>query len=188
MRHIYIWYNYLMEWSELKIAPVFAREAVCCFTGNRPHKLPWGRDESRTDCIALKQRITDAVISLVGEGYRLFVCGMALGADIYFAESVMEAKKIVPEIYLECAVPCPEQTDGWDAADLKRYGKALELCDFITVVSPKYSPRCMLRRNRYMIDKSSVVVTADYGLNGGTASTVRYAVNKGLRIISLAGK
>lgn len=99
-----------MELSELKIVPIFARDAVCCFTGNRPHKLPWGKDEGRPECAALKRRITDAVIALAGEGYRLFVCGMALGADIYFAESVLEAKKTVPEIYLECAVPCPEQT------------------------------------------------------------------------------
>lgn len=177
-----------MELSELKIVPKFTRDAVCCFTGNRPHKLPWGKDEGRPECAALKRRITDAVIALAGEGYRLFVCGMALGADIYFAESVLEAKKTVPEIYLECAVPCPEQTDGWAAADLKRYRTALELSDFITVVSPEYSPRCMFRRNRYMTDKSSAVIAADYGLNGGTASTVRYAVAKGLRVISVAVK
>ena len=56
-----------------------ARQESCCFTGHRPGKLPWGMDEQDRRCLALKARIADAVEAAYQEGYRHFLCGMALG-------------------------------------------------------------------------------------------------------------
>ena len=48
-----------------------------------------------------------------------------------------------------------------------------------------YSPDCMLRRNRYMIDASAVLIAAYNGSPGGTRSTLLYAMRQGLQIIEL---
>ena len=88
-------------------------------------------------------------------------------------------------MFLECAVPCPEQPNAWDGAAKKRYKKILAAADFVTTVQPLYTRACMLRRNRYMVDKSSAIITLDYSGDGGTAYTVDYAEKAGLTVIPL---
>ena len=55
------------------------RQSACSFTGHRPAKLPWGTREDDQRCIALKRRIADAVKAAYEDGYRNFLCGMAMG-------------------------------------------------------------------------------------------------------------
>ena len=80
-----------------------AKQESCCFTGHRPDKLPWRYDEQDPRCAALKRRIADAVESAYAEGFRHFLCGMALGSDLYFCESVLALREKHPEITLEAA-------------------------------------------------------------------------------------
>ncbi len=176
-----------MELNELKIVPQFAAETVCCFTGNRPHKLPWGRNENSIEFRKVKADLEATIRRLSDEGYSLFVCGAALGGDTYFAEAVIEIKKS-REVFLECAVPFPAQAENWSEEDRKRYSFIIDKSDFVTVISPHYTSDCMMKRNRYMVDKSSVIVTLDYCAGGGTAATVAYAKKRGLRIIPLRRK
>lgn len=173
-----------MNLEELKIVPQFDKNAVCCFTGNRPHKLPWGEDESDLRCKAAKRHIEQTVSELAESGITLFVSGMAKGGDTYFAEAVLKLKESKP-VFLECAVPCPEQTNGWSEADKRRYGKILAASDYVTYVSPSYTRSCMFKRNIYMAEKSSVIITLDYETSGGTAQTVAYAKKLGLKIIPI---
>lgn len=55
-----------------------ARQVTCSFTGHRPEKLPWGEDESDIRCAELKERLFDAVLAAYDQGYRHFLCGMAV--------------------------------------------------------------------------------------------------------------
>ena len=82
------------------------REHTCCFTGHRPDKLPWGTDERDPRCTALKRRLTDAIAAACAAGSRHFICGMALGSDLYFAEGVLALRQDHPDVTLECARPC----------------------------------------------------------------------------------
>ena len=66
-----------------------SRQISCCFTGHRPEKLPWRYDEADPRCLSLKQRIAAAVEAAYEEGHRHFLCGMALGCDLYFCETVL---------------------------------------------------------------------------------------------------
>ena len=65
------------------------RATTCCFTGHRPDKLPWGSRESDPRCLTLKRRLTQAVEGAYTQGMRHFICGMARGTDLYFAEAVL---------------------------------------------------------------------------------------------------
>lgn len=161
------------------------RPTSCCFTGHRPTKLPWGFDESDERCIQLKKRILDAVETACEEGYTHFICGMAMGCDLYFAEAVLAAKERFPELTLEAAIPCLTQTDGWPEEQKERYQRILAACDYETVVQEHYSRDCMQRRNRYMVDHAALLIAVHDGLPGGTRSTVLYAMRQKLMVVNL---
>ena len=86
------------------------KTTTCCFTGHRPDKLPWGEDETDPRCLALKQRLAAALEDIYRDGVRHFICGMARGADLYFAEAVLALRARLPGVTLECACPCETQS------------------------------------------------------------------------------
>lgn len=161
------------------------RPITCCFTGHRPSKLPWGKNEEDPRCIALKGRIQDAVDCAYEEGFRHFICGMALGCDFYFAEAVLDLKARYSDVTLEAAIPCPTQTDHWEEQDQQRYRALVAACDYETMVQHQYGPGCMQRRNRYMVDHSALVIAVYDGMPGGTRQTLEYALRRGLSFVDI---
>jgi len=157
----------------------------CAFTGHRIGKLPWKGNEEDPRCVRLKQMIFDAVQAVYQSGIRHFICGMALGCDQYFCEAVLSLRAEHEEITLEAAVPWEGQAEKWSAQQKKRYERLLAECDYLTVVQSEYSPDCMMRRNRYMVDSSSVLIAAFNGMPGGTMNTLLYAMRSGLELVQL---
>ncbi len=159
------------------------REKTCCFTGHRPDKLPWGGDESDPRCLRLKRAIARAVEDAYVSGARHFITGMARGVDLYCAEAVLDLREAEEDVALECARPCETQADSWPAAERARYRSILERCDFETLVQHRYDRYCMMRRNRYMVDRSGSLIAVYNGVpKGGTFQTLAYAMKKGLTI------
>ena len=161
------------------------RQSACSFTGHRPEKLPWKEDESDVRCLALIARLRATVESLILDGMEHFICGMAEGCDLYFCETVLELKQRYPHISTEAAIPCLSQADHWSAAQQKRYHELVARCDLETVVQEAYTPGCMQRRNRYMVDHSSLLIAAHDGLPGGTRRTIEYALKRGVPILDI---
>lgn len=161
------------------------RPITCCFTGHRPEKLPWGTNESDPRCKALKYKIRDAVDSAYDEGMRHFICGMARGCDFFFAEAVLALRLEKADVTLEAAVPCPTQADKWPEADRERWRSILKACDLETMVQHSYGPGCMLRRNRYMVDHSALVIAVYDGTGGGTRYTLEYALRRRVPFIDI---
>ena len=125
---------------------------TCCFSGHRPARLPWGRNEADPRCLALKARLDQALEEAHRQGFRHFLCGMAQGADLYFCQAVLDLRQRHPEVTLEAAIPFAGQADHWSAADQRRRMTLLDQCDLETMVQHTYTPGCMNRRNRYMVD------------------------------------
>ena len=161
------------------------RQSACCFTGHRPAKLPWGYREEDLRCLDLKRRMADAVEAAYAEGYRHFLCGMAMGCDLYFCECVLALREIHPDVTLEAAIPCPTQADAWPADQRARYRRLVDACDYETLVSQRYTSSCMQRRDRYMVDHASLLIAAFDGTPGGTQYTLLYAMSRGLQIVDL---
>lgn len=161
------------------------RANSCCFTGHRPSKLPWGSAEGDPRCAALKRRIADAVEAAYQEGYRHFLCGMAQGCDLYFCEAVLGLRAAHPEVTLEAAIPCPSQAAAWSPDQRERYTRLVAACDYETVVSAQYTPSCMHRRDRYMVDHASLLIAVFDGSPGGTLYTVAYAMRQGVSVADL---
>lgn len=158
---------------------------TCCFTGHREEKLPWGANEDDIRCLELKANIAKAVCTAYEEGLRHFICGMANGCDLYFAEAVLHLRTLHRDITLEAAIPCPEQADSWRKDLRVRYRELLLQCDTRTLVSEQYDRGCMMKRNRYMVDASRMLIAASNGQAGGSENTIRYAKRKGLEIVRI---
>lgn len=157
----------------------------CCFSGHRTAKLPWGANERDERCVLLKARLRAVLEHLIDEGYTHFICGMADGCDLYCAEAVLELRAQNPALTLEAAIPCPTQPDGWSRAQRERYRRILAQCDYETLVQEVYTRDCMRRRNRYMVDHSSLLIALHDGLPGGTRYTIEYALRRGVDIIDV---
>ena len=54
---------------------------ICAFTGHRPERLPWGRNEDDLRCAALKTLLRRTVREVYDRGFHTFLCGMARGCD-----------------------------------------------------------------------------------------------------------
>ena len=116
-------------------------------------------------------------------GCRHFICGMARGADLYFAEAVLALRECRPGVTLECARPCESQAHSWPKKEQERYQSILDQCDYETLVQHRYDRFCMMRRNRYMVDHAAHILTVYNGVpQGGTAQTLLYAIRKGVLV------
>jgi len=160
----------------------------CCCTGHRPKGFPfrYGIDKQKHNAYLqeLEQKIKLAITEY---GITNFISGMALGVDMDFAEIVLKLRDSYP-ITLECAIPCPDQTLKWNDKDKLRYESIIKRADKVNFISERYTAECMLKRNRYMVDKSEFVIAVFNGIQkGGTWYTINYAnkENKHIEIIEL---
>ena len=160
-----------------------SREKTCCFTGHRTAKLPWRSSEDDERCIALRSEISARLDGIYEAGYRHFICGMALGCDMYFAEAVILLRERHPDVTLEAAVPCRTQSDRWNRKQKQEYDRLLGQCDIVTVLSEEYTTGCMMARNRYMVDNSSLLLACYAGIPGGSRNTMSYARRQDITVI-----
>ena len=100
-------------------------------------------------------------------------------------ECVLRLRQTHPDVTVEAAVPCPSQADAWPPDQRRRYERLVAACDFETLVSACYTPACMQRRDRYMVDHAALLIAAFDGSPGGTRYTVEYAMRRGLEIVDL---
>lgn len=161
------------------------KQLSCCFTGHRDNKLPWRGNENDPRCDKLKKTIYDAVEAVYYSGIRHYICGMATGCDFYFCEAVLKLREEHRDISLEAAIPFEAQADNWSSSQRNRYDRLVSECDFHTVIQKEYSSGCYMRRNKYMVDSSSVLISAFNGKSGGTMNTLLYAIRNGLEVIQL---
>lgn len=148
------------------------REQTCCFTGHRdipPELKPY-----------IAKQLERILRNLIGEGIRYFGSGGARGFDLMAADIVLQLKKEFPHIRLIMVLPCRDQNRGWKGEDLQHYERVLSQADKVVYVQEKYTPGCMQKRNRHLVDNSSVCVAYCIRRYGGTAYTVEYALRKKL--------
>ena len=160
------------------------RDTIACFTGHRSQKLPWCFNEEDERCTAMKNTLRAEIENAIQRGYKTFLCGMAIGFDMICAETVLDLKKQYKDIKIIGALPCRTQDIKWSAKDKERYRELLAQLDDIHCIYDKYiGAKCMLERNRFMVDNSSLMIALFNGLSGGTKSTIDYARKQSLEII-----
>ncbi len=154
------------------------RLKVACFSGHR--NLP-------QDCTELQANLEKAIVELIERGVVFFGSGAALGLDQMAAETVLKLKENYPHIRLVMVLPCPpeQQSSYWNDEQKKRYSEILQQADKVRILSPQYTEKCMLDRNRHMVDCSAYLICYLREQRGGTFYTVNYAERQGLKIFRL---
>ena len=148
----------------------FDISTTCCFSGHRILKK---------DFNVLK--LIEIVDKLIINGFRTFLVGMAWGFDLKVFEILLTKKN--KNIDIIACVPCKEQNAYFKKEEKEKYNEFLKKADKIVYVSNEYYDGCMQKRNRYMVDNSSILVAYLYSNMGGTKNTVSYAEKKGINII-----
>lgn len=151
---------------------------TCCFTGHR--KIPSNEYEE------ILQQLVKTIVRLIKNGYRFFGTGGALGFDTIAAQTVLYLKNFYPHIRLILVLPCLSQTKGWKEKDIDEYERIKNSADKVVYTSQEYTQGCMLKRNRHLVDYSSVCICYLTKQSGGTSYTVKYAQQNGLKIFNIA--
>lgn len=154
------------------------RQHRCCFTGHRPNKLDYSENE-------IKPLLETAIDNAISDGYVTFITGMAEGVDIWAAEIVLEKKKENKDLHLICAVPHPGFEKRRSQYETGRYKNIIKNADYVTTISDNYYRACYQKRNIWMVDRSSLVITVFNGTASGTKSTVDYARKIGVRVVNV---
>lgn len=152
-------------------------EKTCCFTGHRD--IP---EEKKPQ---IRQLLRQTIRNLIQEGICFFGTGGALGFDTLAAEEVLYMRREFPNIKLIMVLPCRDQTRGWKPEEVKRYECILTAANKVVYVSEYYTLGCMHKRNRHLVDHSSVCVAYCTKSTGGSAYTLAYAKRRGRRVIEL---
>lgn len=150
---------------------------ACCFTGHRiiqPNHSPH-----------LSNLLLDTVLNQYNNGFTHFLAGGALGFDTIAALSVINARINHPDIKLILILPCKNQSKGWNISDINTYHNILSQSDNAIYSSESYVRGCMFKRNRMLVDNSSICISYQYKETGGTAYTTKYATSKGLSVFNL---
>ena len=153
---------------------------TCCFTGHRI--IPSGEKET------IRNLLETAIEKAIQDGYRFFRTGGALGFDTLAAQTVLTLKQQYPHIRLILVLPCINQANGWKQADIDEYERIKSLADKVVYTSTEYTYGCMHKRNRHLVDNSSLCICYLTKVSGGTAYTVRYAESKKISVFNLADR
>ncbi len=154
------------------------KKHTCCFTGHRD--IPSDR------LITIRNQLKAAVEQAIQNGYRFFGAGGALGFDTMAAQTVLKLKQQYPQIRLILVLPCVDQTSGWKQSDIDEYERIKSLADKVVYTSKAYHSDCMFKRNRHLVDHSSLCICYTTKQTGGTSYTVNYAKSKSIMTINLS--
>jgi len=159
---------------------------TCAFTGHRPKIFPWGYNESDFRCVKLKEELTKQIRLLVRKGYTDYLSGMALGVDVWAAQTVLALREKHPDLKLHCILPCVGQERSWNDEAKALYYSIVKQADSRVYTSRSYYKNCMFDRNRFMVDHSDLLLAVYSGItSGGTANTVNHARQRDRNLIIL---
>ncbi len=147
----------------------------CCFTGHRPEKMKFGEKE-------IKPLLEKAIDDAIANGYVTFITGMAVGVDIWAAEIMLQRKKRNSKLNLVCALPHPNFESRRTFAEKLRFNRILKKADLVKVVNDFYFNGCYQVRNKWMVDRCSLVIAVFDGQKSGTKNTISYAAKEGVEV------
>lgn len=154
------------------------RAKTVCFTGHR--KIP---PESIPE---LSRRLKKHFALIDRRRLCILWCWWSIGIRHAGCTMVLSLKKQYPYIKLILILPCIAQTKGWSKDDIAIYEEIKSQADKVVYTSHDYFRGCMFKRNRHLVNGSSVCIAYLTQEKGGTAYTVNYARQNNVRVINLA--
>ena len=151
---------------------------ACCFTGHREipkNLIPQIRSKLSAE---LQRLYTDF-------GVKTFISGGAIGFDLLAAETVVELKRLYPDVSLIFALPCENHTSKWGDAAISKFRVLSLYADETVYVSSTYYNGCMHVRNKFMLENSAYCIAYCKKTSGGSYYTLSLAKKMGRTTIEL---
>lgn len=153
-------------------------EQTCCITGHRI--IPPG-EESK-----IMVRTRNILLRLIREkNVRYFGVGGAVGFDMLATEYLLHLKAHKEhQLKIISVLPYPawRETEDWTDDLRRREDRILRACDKVVYVRQEYEKSVFLLRDRKLVDGSAWCVSYCNRPRTGTAYTVRYAMDHGVRV------
>ena len=153
------------------------KKRTACFTGHR--------QISEKDIKKIEKKLDKIIEKLYGNGVIFFGAGGAYGFDMLAEKAVIRARKKHNEIKLILVLPCKNQEKYWTSDNQILFEEIKSQADKIVYISDIYTPDCMHKRNRHLVNFSGYCIAYLKTNKGGTAYTVDYARKNGLEIINI---
>lgn len=125
----------------------------------------------------VRKRLTNEIQELLRAGYRKFYLGGYGDSNNLAAAVLDEMKEDYPDMERLLILPYPDRQVDASLYDGTLYPP-------LENVPKRFA---ISRRNKWMVEKSSVIIACVDHDWGGAAKTLEHAVRKGLRIISIGG-
>ena len=160
---------------------------ACCFCGSSPRMIHNEYNEHHPDCLRLKLLLAAEIEMMTKSGVTTFLTGMVQGPDMWCAELVLDLKtrSANKDILLIAYLPYEEQATRWSMEERERYFSVLSKTDDVITLQTRYSPDCMYKHKRRLIDASSHLIAVHDGGKGSSQYMIDYALQKGLYILSI---
>ena len=152
---------------------LFEKNITCAVTGHRILQKDFSINLLKT-----------VINNLIDRNFTTFLVGMAVGFDTICFQVLEEIRK-EKNIKIVACVPCPEQDDRFNEAQKKEYERMISLADDVIIISPKYTPTCMKKRNEFMVKNASALIAYVRRKGSGSYQTLTLAKERKLMVIEI---
>ncbi len=150
------------------------REQTCCFVGHKD--IPPGEQ------LKILARVEHRLIPLIQQGVIYFGIGGSLGFDALMADMLVSLKAAHPRIRIIEVLPFEGYRSRWSLEQQRHAEKIDKQVDKIVYAAKEPSRGVYLLRDRHLVDCSAYCISYCTRNTGGTAYTVKYALEHGVTV------
>ncbi len=150
------------------------REQTCCFVGHKD--IPPGEQ------LKILARVEHRLIPLIQQGVTYFGIGGSLGFDTLMADMLVSLKAAHPRIRIIEVLPFEGYRSKWSLEQQRHAEKIDKQVDKIVYAAKEPSKGVYLQRDRHLVDCSAYCISYCTRTTGGTAYTVKYALEHGVTV------
>lgn len=154
--------------------------------GFEPSEIYWGDDEKNNNFIALKRNCISVFLNLMGDNNLITILtSITHGFELAITDIFISLRNVLNNIKIVAVIPYPNQEKKWSEKNKLRYRKILKNCDEQIIISEKFTPTCLKKRDKFLIDNSTHFIACYNGMPGRTRNAIHYAKEKGVKITIL---
>ncbi|MFR9650181.1 MAG: SLOG family protein [Rikenellaceae bacterium] len=137
----------------------FLKSKTVAIIGSRALSTPSGKDDLNLENV-IRAELSRVIHELYKQGKNTFLSGLCEGFELLCAEIILEFREKKPDVKLIAVTPHLGEQSIYNSIDRHRYEKIVEECDSQFLISDGVNS-CIPygKRNEYMVDKSSIVIT-----------------------------
>ncbi len=152
--------------------PPLIKTVTCAVTGHR--NIPDNLDFNA---------VVEELKNIVSLGYEYFLDGLALGFDSVCFRALELLRESGEKVKIVGVMPCADQSRNFTKEQKAEYERMKKSADVLLGDTRTYFRGCMLMRNDFLVNNSSLIFAGYSGIKrGGTYYTIKRAAGKGVDV------